>query len=336
MQTGLAIDYCRLDLTRLALLLEAGENHREAALRKQIQGAYEGVMTISKRHLDAFEPDEWDAEDVAFILSPTSDFNRMGHLHRAEYLRAQYKRAPKKVNSADLDWRHVESGNRRNKKLAKERATEEKRGWVDAVVGPSREPEEEESGGAVEEVEATEAEEEVREPAARRRTLAEAQRDEKKKRAKQVARAKAARAQYGNSSGDPETTQRRKAEKESREAEERGKLEEEEKRVESGLRWMQVEQGSEEEREETAPRWTASTPSRHRDPSLGAGTERSSRGPAESGEGRRETSRRMAGSTPSHYKAPARGKDTEGESHLEDEVRGPRVEGWSNPDSFYH
>ena len=64
---GTAIDYCKLDRTRLAQLEQAGEDRRDVELRKQIRAAYEGVATIDSDDLEDFEPDNWNAEDLAFI-----------------------------------------------------------------------------------------------------------------------------------------------------------------------------------------------------------------------------------------------------------------------------
>ena len=169
-----AIDYCALDRTRLAVLEEAGEDRQERATRSQIQAAYEGVASIDSDDLDEFDPDDWEPEDLAFILAPSSDFNRLEFPQRAEYLRVRLGRPLKRGEDrgAKFSWQNVlPAGRSRSRKPAARAPTrqeerlieEEKREWAAAVIGPSGEPEDEDGGGAVEEAEAAEFEEEVRE-----------------------------------------------------------------------------------------------------------------------------------------------------------------------------
>ena len=255
---GTAIDYCKLDLTRLAQLAQAGEDRKEIELRKQIRAAYEGVCSIDSDDLEEFEPNDWDSDDLEFILAAPSDFNWLAFAQRAEYLRTRQGRPLKgRQSSADVSWQNVQNSRRRNspriavrvKKAEEKRVIAEKRVGSAAERDPRRELGEESKGdgseglgeepGSTEEAEGSGAGEEERGQAEEARAAKEAavrEKNEKKKRARQLSRAKANLAKPGSTSGDLPVTREEAKTRQKEEEKKKAWKEREERREEKEMR----------------------------------------------------------------------------------------------------
>ena len=107
------VNYCGPDRTRFELL--AGDRQAARALRDQIAAAYEGVASIDLEDLDDFDYEDWNEEELAFILGQPSDINRLGHRHRAEYLRVRLKRplSRREGRGAELSFSNILPAGRR-------------------------------------------------------------------------------------------------------------------------------------------------------------------------------------------------------------------------------
>ena len=118
-------DFCQIDKERLdaARRKEAeGDGHRPLAweLRGQIGAAYAGILELDSDDLDEVDVDndDWDAEELEFILADPSDFNRLAHRQRAEYVRVLTGRPRKRREDrgAELEpWNIIPAGRGRRK-----------------------------------------------------------------------------------------------------------------------------------------------------------------------------------------------------------------------------
>lgn len=143
------VNYCGPDRTRFELL--AGDRQATRALRDQIAAAYEGVASIDLEDLDDFDHEDWNEEELAFILGQPSDINRLEHRHRAEYLRARLKRplSRREGRGAELSFRNILPTGRRKTRRPQVRG-EEKEQVVKSIPQPRAGEAEEASTGSQE------------------------------------------------------------------------------------------------------------------------------------------------------------------------------------------